>query len=73
MRPLSPKEAQIFDHFEKANELAVQLFNGIWEDAAMWLQLPEQELADQVPNDLIATGQGERVIELLTARLRRSK
>lgn len=54
---------------ELAKEYATQLHNGIWEDAIMWLQTPNEQFFNEPPQILILNGQGSVVIDFLKIRL----
>jgi len=61
---------QILSQIYEANELATKLFDGIWEDGAMWMQMPNSLLFGTSPQDAIASGDGVLVINWLKSRLR---
>jgi hypothetical protein len=60
--------AEITMQFELANELATELHNGIWEDAAMWMQTPSELFFGRSPELIIASGDGYIVIDWLMIR-----
>jgi hypothetical protein len=58
----------MLEQYEEAKELATELFGGIWEDAVMWMQLPNEAMFGSTPMSLIATGDGQTLIDWLKTR-----
>lgn len=56
------------NQYNEAFELATELFDGIWEDAAMWMQTPSPLCFDLSPAQAIAAGEGHLLIEWLEVR-----
>ena len=59
---------QLLKQHQEAVNLATELFNGIWEDALMWMQTPTSVFFGISPTDAIVSGNGEAVLEWLKQR-----
>ena len=59
---------EMLAQYEEAKELATELFNGIWEDAVMWMQMPNEAMFGSSPGELIVQGDGQLLIDLLKTR-----
>ena len=61
-------DKDMLEQYTKIHELATELHDGIWEDAVMWAQTPNEAFFGQAPVSFIASGGGELVIEWLMVR-----
>ena len=66
------KNEEILAQINEAADLATELYDGIWEDGAMWMQTPNESLFGDSPLRAIANGNGHLVIKWLKERLNRS-
>jgi hypothetical protein len=66
------KNEEILAQINEASDLATELYDGIWEDAAMWMQTPNEILFRDSPLRAIANGDGHLVIKWLKDRLNRN-
>lgn len=59
---------ELLAQYEEAKELATALFDGIWEDAVMWMQTPNEAMFGDSPMGMIAYGEGQILIDWLKTR-----
>lgn len=59
---------QMLAQYEEAKELATALFDGIWEDAVMWMQFPNEAMFGSSPMEVIVNGDGQALIDWLKTR-----
>ena len=55
--------------YTQIHELATELYDGIWEDAVMWMQTPSEQFFGQAPCTLVPSGGGQLVIDWLLVRI----
>lgn len=61
-------DQEMLKQYTEIHELATELHDGIWEDAVMWMQTPNEAFWGQAPAQLVPSGGGELVIEWLMVR-----
>ena len=65
---LTPEESDRLTRIARINAIAIEQF-GSQEKAARWLRKPNRALDGAVPLDLLATGEGARVVEETIMRI----
>lgn len=61
-------DQEMLRQYTEIHELATELFDGIWEDAVMWSQTPNESFFGQAPAQLVPSGGGQLVIDWLMVR-----
>lgn len=54
---------KVIGFYEKIEDKATKLFDGIWEDGAMWMQTPQDKLGGITPSMIIAIGHGKLLLD----------